>query len=205
MTRQRIKFFISMQYRYIGANCHCHYEAINQFSHLISSAATDSKQHSRIFIVNRLSRKHGCCINQYENLRLLRISSRSPVHPNPRKRRASSKLSGSIASERSAEFTASRFVEKRNRFMTAAQAFSSTSMFVRAIQILHTTGGRRVRVLDFRAEKITNRVMQYFGLTIQELESHSNKIRFIDQMCGWLAVYPFIVVKGSRCQGTAFC
>ena len=125
-----------MQYRYIGTNCHCHYEAINQFSRLISSAATDSKQHHLVFKVNRLSRKHGCCINQYENLRLLRISSRSPVHPNPRKRRASSTLSSSIASERSAKFTASRLVVKRNRFMTAAQAFSSISIVVRAMQLI---------------------------------------------------------------------
>lgn len=134
MTRQHIKFFISMQCRYVGANSHCHYEAINQFSHLLSSAATDSKQHRRVFIVSRLGRKHGCCSSQYQNLRLLRISSRSPVHPNPRKRRASSTLSGSIASERSAKFTASRLVEKRNRFMTAAQAFSSISIVVRDIQ-----------------------------------------------------------------------
>ena len=134
MTRQCIKLFISMQYRHIGANSHCRYEAINQFSRLISPAATDSKQHHRVFIVNRLSRKHGCCVNQCQILRLLRISSRSPVHPNPRKRRASSTLSGSIASERSAKFTASRLVEKRNRFMTAAQAFSSISIFVRAMQ-----------------------------------------------------------------------
>ena len=46
--------------------------------------------------------------------------------------------------------------------------------------------------------------MRNFVLTIQELETHSNKIRFIDQMCGLLAVYTFIVVRGSRCQGTAF-
>ena len=134
MTRQCIKFFISMQCRYVGANSHCHYEAINQFSHLLSSAATDSKQHGRVFIVNRLSMKHGCCVNRSQNLRLLRISSRSPVHPNPRKRRASSTLSGSIASERSAKFTASRLVVKRNRFMTAAQAFSSISIVVRDMQ-----------------------------------------------------------------------
>ena len=134
MTRQCIKLFISMQYRHISANSHCHYKAINQFSHLISSAATDSKQHRRVFIVNRLGRKHDCCSNQFQNLRLLRNSSRSPVHPNPRKRRASSTLSGSIASERSAKFTASCLVEKRNRFMTAAQAFSSISIVVRDIQ-----------------------------------------------------------------------
>ena len=62
-----------------------------------------------------------------------RISLRSPSQPAPRIRRASSRLNGSDASDRSAKSTASRLVAKWYRFMTAAQAASSTSTLVRAM------------------------------------------------------------------------
>ena len=58
--------------------------------------------------------------------------------PSPRMRWVSSTLKGSLASVRSAKFTASRLVERRNLCITA-QALSSISMFVRDILLSYTS------------------------------------------------------------------
>ena len=77
-------------------------------------------------------------VDQDHWTRLVRISSRSPSQPLPRRDRASSTLSASPASRRSAKLTASRLVASRKRAITAAHASSSISMFVRAIHQLYT-------------------------------------------------------------------
>src|SRR5207248_1744726 len=77
-------------------------------------------------------------IDQNHPARLARISSRSPSQPEPRSRRASSTPNGSAASVRKAKFTASRLVKSWYRSITARQASSSRSMFVRDIHTAYT-------------------------------------------------------------------
>src|SRR5215471_1516119 len=92
-------------------------------------------------------------VDEDHRARLPRISSRSASHPEPRKRRACSTLSGSPATERSAKLTASRLVLRLYRFITAPQASSSMSMFVRAIHPPYTSSAITDPFLRVRAPR----------------------------------------------------
>ena len=79
-------------------------------------------------------------VDENHEPRWVRISSRSPIQPEPRSFRASSSLSGSAGGVRNAKLMASRFVANWYRRITVAHASSSISTFVRAIHDRYTTG-----------------------------------------------------------------
>ena len=78
-------------------------------------------------------------VDENHEFRWARISSRSPIQPEPRSFRASSSPSGSAASVRNAKLMASRFVANWYRRITVAHASSSMSTFVRVIHQRYTT------------------------------------------------------------------
>lgn len=84
-------------------------------------------------------------VDKNQSCLLLRISSRSPIHPVPRRFRASSSPSGSAANVRNAKFIASRFVVSRYRRITVAHALSSISIFVRDIHKTYTISPQSIK------------------------------------------------------------
>jgi len=87
-------------------------------------------------------------VDKNHRTRLARISSRSPLQPDPRSCLALSRASGSAATVRNAKFTASRFVARAYRCMTAEQASSSISMLVRDIHQAYTLACNRPPTVD---------------------------------------------------------
>ena len=100
---------------------------------LVVQEGVDSVADRAACVTQELDPRRG--VDDDHGVRAVRNSSRSPSQPDPRSRRAFSRLNGSPARVRKAKFTASRLVARRYRCMTTSQASSSMSMLVRLIHL----------------------------------------------------------------------